>query len=86
MVVESILMNLDYESDFVKYGGDILLEKDGGVWKIIKVVGGGGDKLLIGSKVRVYYFGRFLIGEEFDLNIGKKDLFEFEYGKGMISF
>ena len=78
-------MNLDNERDSAKYGEDISPEKDGGVRKIIKVAGGGGDKPPIGSKVRVYYSGRFLTGEEFDSNIGKKDPFEFEHGKGMIS-
>ena len=73
---------MDVDNDFEKYGEDISLAKDGGVRKIIKQEGDGRDGPPIGSKAQVYYSGRFLDGQEFDSNVGKKDPFEFEVGKG----
>lgn len=84
MAEESSPIDMDLENDFAKYGEDISPDKDGGVRKIVKVIGEGGDRPPIGSKVRVYYSGRLMSGEEFDSNIGKKDPFEFEHGKGKI--
>lgn len=81
MVGESEI-KMDVENDLDKYGEDIILVKDGGVRKIIKKEGNG-DWLLIGSKVKVYYVGILLDGEEFDFNIGRKDFFEFEFGRGI---
>lgn len=73
--------SMDVENDLEKYGEDITLAKDGGVRKIIKEEGSG-DRPPIGSKVRVYYVGKFLDGQEFDSNMGRKEPFEFEVGKG----
>ena len=75
---------MDVELDLEKYGEDISLAKDGGVRKIVKQEGNDGDEPPIGSKVRVYYSGRFMDGQEFDSNVGKKEPFEFEVGKGNV--
>lgn len=74
--------DMDVENDFVKYGEDISPAKDGGVRKIIQVEGDGKDMPPVGSKVRVYYSGKLMTGEEFDSNVGKNNPFEFEHGKG----
>ena len=73
---------MDVENDLDKYGEDITPAKDGGVRKIIKKEGNG-DRPPIGSKAKVYYAGTLLDGEEFDSNIGRKDPFEFELGRGI---
>lgn len=75
----------DVDNDFSKYGEDISPAKDGGVRKLVKVEGHVGDKPPIGSKVRVYYSGRLMSGEEFDSNVGKREPFEFEHGKGELT-
>lgn len=74
------------ENDFAKYGEDITAAKDGGVLKIIKEEGHGKELPPIGSKVRVYYSGKLMNGEEFDSNFGKREPFEFEHGKGKVAF
>ena len=79
-------MAMDVNDDLEKYGEDISLAKDGGVRKIIKKEGSRKDRPPVGSKVRVYYRGTFLNGEEFDSNVGRKEPFEFEVGKGEITF
>ena len=79
-------MSVDHESDFLKYGEDISPAKDGGVRKIIKVESTEGSKPPIGSKVKVFYRGTFLNGEEFDSNFGRREPFEFEVGKGRLLF
>jgi len=76
---------MEVESDFAKYGEDISPAKDGGVRKLIEVEGHGGEKPPIGSKVRVYYSGKLMTGEEFDSNVGKREPFEFEHGKGKLT-
>ena len=76
---------MDVENDFAKYGEDISPAKDGGVRKLVKVEGHGGDKPPIGSKVRVYYSGKLMSGKEFDSNVGKREPFEFEHGKGELT-
>ena len=76
--------DMDVENDFVKYGEDISPAKDGGVRKIIQVEGDGKDMPPVGSKVRVYYSGKLMTGEEFDSNVGKNNPFEFEHGKGKL--
>lgn len=76
---------MEVESDFARYGEDISPKKDGGVRKLIEVEGHGGEKPPIGSKVRVYYSGRLMSGEEFDSNVGKREPFEFEHGKGKLT-
>ena len=75
---------MDVENDLENYGEDITLAKDGGVRKIIKIEGKAGDNPPIGSKARVYYSGKFLDGGEFDSNVGRKEPFEFEVGKGSV--
>lgn len=77
---------MDVENDFAKYGEDISPAKDGGVRKIVKEEGHGGELPPIGSKVRVYYSGTLMTGEEFDSNFGKREPFEFEHGKGKLTF
>lgn len=74
---------MDLQSDLEEYGEDITSTKDGGVRKIIKTKGKG-DQPPIGSKVRVYYSGKFMDGQEFDSNVGRKEPFEFEVGKGVV--
>ena len=75
---------MNVENDLEKYGEDITLAKDGGVRKIIKQEGNSRDNPPVGSKARVYYKGMFLDGDEFDSNVGKKEPFEFEVGKGNV--
>ena len=75
---------MEGENDFARYGEDISPARDGGVRKLIEVEGHGGGKPPIGSKVRVYYSGRLMTGEEFDSNVGKREPFEFEHGKGKL--
>lgn len=77
---------MDVENDFAKYGEDITPAKDGGVLKIIKEEGHGEELPPIGSKVRVYYSGKLMNGEEFDSNFGKREPFQFEHGKGKVAF
>ncbi|XP_068672059.1 peptidyl-prolyl cis-trans isomerase FKBP4-like [Montipora foliosa] len=74
---------MDVENDLDKYGEDVTPAKDGGVRKIIKKEGNG-DRPPIGSKAKVYYAGTLLDGQEFDSNIGRKDPFEFELGRGVV--
>ena len=76
------VFKMDVQNESEECGEDISPGKDGGVRKIIKVQGHGKEKPPVGSKVRVYYSGKLLSGEEFDSNIGKKEPFEFEHGKG----
>lgn len=76
---------MDVQSDLEEYGEDITPKKDGGVRKITKTKGKG-DQPPFGSKVRVYYSGKFLDGQEFDSNVGRKEPFEFEVGKGKLWF
>jgi len=76
---------MEVENDFARYGEDISTARDGGVRKVIEEEGNGGEKPPIGSKVRVYYSGRLMTGEEFDSNVGKREPFEFEHGKGKLT-
>lgn len=76
---------MEVENDFARYGEDITPAKDGGVRKLIEVEGHG-EKPPIGSKVRVYYSGKLMTGEEFDSNVGKREPFEFEHGKGKLTY
>ena len=82
----SMQTKMDVENDFAKFGEDISPAKDGGVRKIVKEEGHGGELPPIGSKVRVYYSGTLMTGEEFDSNFGKREPFEFEHGKGKLTF
>lgn len=64
-----------------KWGSDITLEKNKGLFKLVLQKGEGPRRPLDGSKVTVHYVGRLLDGSVFDSSRERGEPFVFDLGK-----